>query len=105
MPRRVRVVKGPFMGWKVKDWPWSTTVVMLPLGSPRSHARKSISASTWQEGQAPDPLPESLASYKKPGPLTITGGGGFKEPRGVSPARELVDVLTMEMEFEIRFST
>src|ERR1017187_10358836 len=44
-PRRVCGVMGPFMGWNWMVVPFCLALVMLPVGSPRFHARWSMSPS------------------------------------------------------------
>jgi hypothetical protein len=67
-PRSVCVVIGPFIGWKLarpmlngNGCP-AGAACSVPAGSPRSHARPSMSPSTWHEAQDMVPLPESFAS-------------------------------------------
>src|SRR5580700_5707143 len=101
-PRKVWVVKGPFMGWK-------STGLLLPLigerpvcpismarestpprligigllvtalsGLPRSHARSSMSPKMWQLAQDASPLPENrVASYNIGRPSITESGSGL----------------------------
>src|SRR5580658_2026868 len=93
---------GPFMGWNLKVAPSCTTTVMSPVGSPKFHARWSISPSTWQDAQEFVPLPESLPSYKKPRPpLTVAGSGSV--PTAISLVTAIAEALMMEIVSEIRF--
>jgi len=49
-----------------------------PSGSPRSHARLSKSAKTWQLEHEASPLLEvKFASYRIGRPLTTFGGSGL----------------------------
>src|SRR5580693_6301988 len=61
-----------------------------------------MSASTWQDEQAPVPFPESLASYRKPRPSLMPTGVG-SVPTGISPTFAILELSIIEIVLEIRF--
>src|ERR1700691_1286459 len=94
---------GPFMGWNSMVTPFCTTLVMLPAGLPRFHARWSMSPSPGQDAQGPMPFPESLASYRNPRPAFSKDGVG-SAPTAISPVTAFVPVSITDMVLEMRFS-
>src|SRR5690348_879435 len=59
-----------------------------------------MSASTWQEAQAPVPLPDNLASYRKPRPCRMVRGIAFV-PTGISLSLDIWEVPTTVIVLEI----
>src|ERR1700722_17131690 len=82
----------------------SVSEVIFWVGSPRSHARWSMSPSMWQAAQAPVPVPERFASYGTPRPCWMAAGFGLK-PIGISLSSVNWLVDRIEIELLIRFST
>src|SRR5262249_38686468 len=128
MPRRVRVVMGPFIGWNTQlghAMPTPGPPVLTPRlgvtrnglsfgktapnGSLSPHARLSTSPKMWQLAHAEGPWAEVVrASYRNGRPSRTAGGSGSKRSGSTAvsvAAAGLLALLTIEMSCEKRFIT
>src|SRR5439155_3358319 len=95
MPRRLCVVIGPLRGLNVEPPPTRNGLLFASgtsSGLPRSHARLSKSAKTWQAAHAASPLLEvSCASYEDGTPVAHARrlGAVDRQVRGLEPRRRV----------------